>query len=325
MKAAVTTTARYLPEKILTNKDLEKIVNTNDEWIRTRTGISERRLVSDGQATADMGSAAGRLLLERSGYSADEIEVIIVATVTPDMMFPSTAALIQHNLGARNAWGFDLSGACTGFLYALETGAKFVESGKYSKVMVIGADTMSSILNFKDRNTCVLFGDGAGAVLLEPSEDGRGVLDAKLHLDGSGGKFLYMPAGGSLKPASHETVENNEHFVHQDGKAVFKIASKGMADVSLELLERNNFTGQDIKLFIPHQANKRIIDVSARRCGFTAEQVVINIGKYGNTTAATIPIGIDESVENGKLEQGDLLLLAAFGAGYTWGSILVKW
>lgn len=325
MKAAVTTTARYLPEKILTNKDLEKIVNTNDEWIRTRTGISERRLVSDGQATADMGSAAARLLLERSGYSADEIDVIIVATVTPDMMFPSTAALIQRDIGARNAWGFDLSGACTGFLYALETGAKFVESGKYSKVMVIGADTMSSILNFKDRNTCVLFGDGAGAVLLEPSEDGRGVLDAKLHLDGSGGKFLYMPAGGSLKPASHETVENNEHFVHQDGKAVFKIASKGMADVSLELLERNNFTGQDIKLFIPHQANKRIIDVSARRCGFTAEQVVINIGKYGNTTAATIPIGIDESVENGKLEQGDLLLLAAFGAGYTWGSILVKW
>ncbi|MFH1852735.1 MAG: beta-ketoacyl-ACP synthase III [Candidatus Neomarinimicrobiota bacterium] len=325
MKAAITATARYLPERILTNKELEKIVNTNDEWIRTRTGITERRLVAPGEATAAMGTSAARLLLERAGCSADEIDVIIVATVTPDMLFPSTAALIQKNLGATNAWGFDLSGACTGFLFALETGAKFVESGKYRKVIVIGADTMSSILNFKDRNTCVLFGDGAGAVLLEPATDGRGVLDAKLHLDGNGGQFLYMPAGGSLRPASHETVDNDEHYVRQDGKAVFKVAAKGMADVSLEILERNNFTGNDVKLFIPHQANKRIIDVSAKRCGLRDDQVVINIGKYGNTTAATIPIGIDESVEQGRLETGDLLLLAAFGAGYTWGSMLIRW
>lgn len=241
------------------------------------------------------------------------------------MLFPSTAALIQNNLSAKNAWGFDLSGACTGFLFALETGAKFIESGNYSKVVVIGADTMSSILNFEDRNTCVLFGDGAGAVLLEPSLEDEGVIDAKLHLDGSGSKNLCMPAGGSLKPATAETVANKEHYVYQDGKAVFKVASKGMADVSLEILERNNLSGSDIKLFIPHQANKRIIDVCAKRCGFNDDQVIINIGQYGNTTAGTIPICIDESVENGRLESGDLVLLAAFGAGYTWGSMLIRW
>ena len=325
MKAAITATARYLPERIFTNADLEKLVDTNDEWIRTRTGISERRFVVPGQATADMGTRVTQKLLERSGYSPEEIDVIIVATITPDMLFPSTAALIQNNLGAKNTWGFDLSGACTGFLFALETGAKFIESGKYSKVVVIGADTMSSILNFEDRNTCVLFGDGAGAVLLEPSLNQSGIIDAKLHLDGSGGKYLLMPAGGSLKPASAETVANKEHYVQQDGKAIFKVAAKGMADVSLEILERNNYSGSDVKLFIPHQANKRIIDVTSKRCGFHDDQVVINIGKYGNTTAGTIPIGIDESVEKGKLVSGDLLLLAAFGAGYTWGSMLIRW
>lgn len=325
MKAAITATARYLPERIFTNADMEKLVDTNDEWIRTRTGISERRFVVPGQATADMGTRVTQKLLERSGYSPEEIDVIIVATITPDLLLPSTAALIQNNLGAKNAWGFDLSGACTGFLYALETGAKFVESGKYSKVVVIGADTMSSILNFEDRNTCVLFGDGAGAVLLEPSLNSAGIIDAKLHLDGSGAKNLFTPAGGSLKPASAETVANKEHYVQQDGKAIFKVAAKGMADVSLEILERNNFNGSDVKLFIPHQANKRIIDVTSKRCGFNEDQVVINIGKYGNTTAGTIPIGIDESVEKGKLRSGDLLLLAAFGAGYSWGSMLIRW
>ncbi len=325
MKAAITATARYLPERIFTNADLEKLVDTNDEWIRTRTGISERRFVVPGQATADMGTRVTQKLLERSGYSPEEIDVIIVATITPDLLLPSTAALIQNNLGAKNAWGFDLSGACTGFLYALETGAKFVESGKYSKVVVIGADTMSSILNFEDRNTCVLFGDGAGAVLLERSLNSEGIIDAKLHLDGSGAKNLFTPAGGSLKPASAETVANKEHYVQQDGKAVFKVAAKGMADVSLEILERNNFNASDVKLFIPHQANKRIIDVTSKRCGFHEDQVLINIGKYGNTTAGTIPIGIDESVEKGKLRSGDLLLLAAFGAGYSWGSMLIRW
>jgi len=325
LKAMISATARYLPEKIITNADLEKIVDTNDEWIRTRTGISERRMVAPGQATADMGTRAVQKILDKTGISPDEIDIIILATITPDLPFPATAALIQNNLGAKNAWGFDLSGACTGFLYALEAGAKFVESGKYSKVIVIGADTMSAILNYEDRNTCILFGDGAGAVLLEPSEDDSGIIDAKLHIDGNGAQFLYMPAGGSLKPTSHETVANKEHYVIQDGQAVFKVAAKGMADVSLEILERNNFSGSDVKLFIPHQANKRIIDVSARRCGFTEEQVVLNIGKYGNTTGATIPIGIDESVENGRLVKGDLLLLAAFGAGYTWGSTLIRW
>ncbi len=325
MKAVITATARYVPEHVLTNKELEKMVETNDEWIRSRTGISERRIVAPGQATADMGTQAAKKLLEKSGKKPDDIDVIVVATVTPDMFFPSTASIIQYNLGATNAWGFDLSGACTGFLYALQTGANFIESGRYKTVLVIGSDTMSSIVNYQDRNTCILFGDAAGAVLLEAGNGERGVIDAELHLDGSGGKYLYMSAGGSLKPATHETVDAKEHFIYQDGKAVFKVASKGMADVSQEILERNGYTGKDVKLFIPHQANKRIIDVSAQRLGLTPEQVVINIGKYGNTTAATIPLGIDESVEAGTLQEGDLLLMAAFGAGYTWGSMLVRW
>lgn len=325
MKAVITATARYLPERVLTNKELEKMVETNDEWIKSRTGISERRMVAPGQATADMGTRAAQALLEKSGRKPEDVDVIVVATVTPDMFFPSTASMIQHNIGATNAWGFDLSGACTGFLYALQTGANFIESGRYSTVMVIGADTMSAIVDYTDRNTCILFGDAAGAVLLEAGNSDRGVIDAKLHLDGSGGKYLYMSAGGSLLPASHETVDKKQHYIYQDGKAVFKVASKGMADVSHEILERNGYSGSDVKLFIPHQANKRIIDVSAKRLGLDPEQVVINIGNYGNTTAATIPLGIDESVEQGKLKEGDLLLMAAFGAGYTWGSMLVRW
>jgi len=325
MKATITATGRYLPDHVLTNLDLEKIVETSDEWIRTRTGISERRVVAKGQASSDMATRVARQLLERSQTSPEAIDTIIVATVTPDMFFPSTAALVQANIGAKNAWGFDLSGACTGFLYALDTGARLIESGRYQKVMVIGVDTMSSIVDYTDRNTCVLFGDGAGGVLLEPSPNEEGIIDSILHLDGTGGEYLFMRGGGSLHPASHETVEKRMHYIYQDGKTVYKFAVKGMANVSAEILERNGFTGRDVKLFIPHQANKRIIEATAKRCQFTDDQMLINIDKYGNTTAATIPIGMDEALENRRLEKGDLLLLAAFGAGFSWGSILIRW
>ena len=272
-----------------------------------------------------MATRVARQLLERSQTSPEAIDTIIVATVTPDMFFPSTAALVQANIGAKNAWGFDLSGACTGFLYALDTGARLIESGRYQKVMVIGVDTMSSIVDYTDRNTCVLFGDGAGGVLLEPSPNEEGIIDSILHLDGTGGEYLFMRGGGSLHPASHETVEKRMHYIYQDGKTVYKFAVKGMANVSAEILERNGFTGRDVKLFIPHQANKRIIEATAKRCQFTDDQMLINIDKYGNTTAATIPIGMDEALENRRLEKGDLLLLAAFGAGFSWGSILIRW
>lgn len=325
MKATITATGRYLPERVLTNSDLEKIVETSDEWIRTRTGISERRVVAKGQASSDMATRVARQLLQRSQTPPEAINTIIVATVTPDMFFPSTAALVQANIGAKNAWGFDLSGACTGFLYALDTGTRLIESGRYQKVMVIGVDTMSSIVDYTDRNTCVLFGDGAGGVLLEPSNTEAGIMDSLLHLDGTGGDYLFMRGGGSLHPASHETVDKRMHYIYQDGKTVYKFAVKGMANVSAEILERNGFTGQDVKLFIPHQANKRIIEATAKRCQFTDDQMLINIDKYGNTTAATIPIGMDEALENHHLEKGDLLLLAAFGAGFSWGSMLIRW
>ncbi len=325
LKATITATARYIPEKIMTNFDLEKMVETSDEWIRTRTGIETRHIATEGEASSSMGTEVAKQLLEKSGSTADEIEAIIVATVTPDMMFPSTAALIQNNIKASNAWGFDLSGACTGFLYALESGTRLIESGKYKKVIVIGVDTMTSILDYTDRNTCVLFGDGAGGVLLEPSTDESGILDSILRIDGSGGPYLNMPAGGSLMPASHETVDKRLHYIQQDGKTVYKFAVKGMADISAEILEKNGYSGSDIKLYIPHQANKRIIDAAAKRCGFKPEQVLININKYGNTTAGTIPIGISESVDDGTLLEGDLVLLAAFGAGFSWGSTLIRW
>lgn len=325
MKATITATGRYLPERVLTNSDLEKIVETSDEWIRTRTGISERRVVAKGQASSDMATRVARQLLQRSQTPPEAINTIIVATVTPDMFFPSTAALVQANIGAKNAWGFDLSGACTGFLYALDTGTRLIESGRYQKVMVIGVDTMSSIVDYTDRNTCVLFGDGAGGVLLEPSNTEAGIIDSLLHLDGTGGEYLFMRGGGSLHPASHETVDKRMHYIYQDGKTVYKFAVKGMANVSAEILERNGLTGQDVKLFIPHQANKRIIEATAKRCQFTDDQMLINIDKYGNTTAATIPIGMDEALENHRLEKGDLLLLAAFGAGFSWGSMLIRW
>jgi len=325
LKALITQTAKYLPEKVLTNFDLEKLVNTSDEWIQSRTGIKERRLVKKGEATSDMAANIANQLLEKSGKSPEDIDIIIIATCTPDMLVVSTAALVQEKIGAENAWGFDLSGACTGFIYALETGSKLVESNQYKNVMVIGVDTMSSIINYTDRDTCVIFGDGGGGVLLEPTNEKIGVLDSLLYLDGSGSNYLNVPAGGSLNPASEETVSKNQHFVFQDGKKVFKFAVKKMADVSSEILKKNGYTGEDLKLFIPHQANKRIIDASRERCNLSEEQVMINIQNYGNTTAGTIPIALDEAVDEKRIEKGDLVLLAAFGGGFTWGSMLIRW
>jgi len=325
MKVAITTTAKYLPDGVLSNFDLEKMIDTTDDWIKTRTGIETRRLVSEGQASAYMATEVGKILLERSNTDKNEIDLIIIATITPDTLLPSTAARVQHNLDAQNCWGFDLSGACTGFLYALETGSKFVESGNYKKVMVIGVDTMSSIIDYTDRTTCVLFGDGAGGVLLEPAESKNGIIDSLLRIDGSGGEALIMPGGGSLHPASADTIKKKMHYVRQDGKTVFKFAVKGMANISSEILKKNNYTGDDVKLFIPHQANKRIIDAAAKRCRIPMDRVLININKYGNTTDATIPIAMDEAASNGLIKDGDLVLTSSFGAGFTWGSILIRW
>lgn len=325
MKAKITATARYLPEKRLSNFDLEKMVDTTDEWIRTRTGIENRHLVGEGEATSDMGSEIAKTLLNRSGKSPEDIDLILVATSTPDYLVVSTAALVQDKIGAVNAWGYDIVAACTGFVYAMETGAKLIESGRYKNVIVIGADTMSSIIDYKDRNTCVIFGDGGGGVLLEPSYNGAGVIDSILHADGSGSRYLAVPAGGSLHPASKDTVEKKMHYVFQDGKTVYKFAVKNMSDVSKRILDKNNLTGEDIKLFIPHQANRRIIDATAKRCGLGPEKVFVNINRYGNTTAGTIPIALDEAVETNRLEKNDLLLLAAFGGGFTWGSMLIRW
>ena len=325
MKAKITATAKYLPKKTLTNLDLEKMVDTSEEWILSRTGIEKRHLVSKGEATSDMCKEVALGLIKKSGMNPEDIDLILIATSTPDVPVVSTAALVQDKIGAKNAWGYDIVAACTGFVYALETGAKFVESGKYKNVLVIGADTMSSIIDYTDRNTCVIFGDGAGGVLLQPSNNDCGVLDSILMTDGSGHKYLTVPAGGSLNPASKETLKKGMHYVYQDGKTVFKFAVKNMADVSKEILDNNNIAGEDLKLFIPHQANKRIIDAAAKRCGLTEDQVLININKYGNTTAGTIPIALDDAVEANMLEKGDLVLFAAFGGGFTWGSMLIKW
>ena len=325
MKAKITATAKYLPKKTLTNIDLEKIVDTTNEWILSRTGIEKRHLVEEGEATSDMCKNVAKELLKKSNKSPEEIDLILVATSTPDYPVVSTAALVQDKIGATNAWGYDIVAACTGFVYAMETGAKFVESGKYKNVIVIGADTMSSIIDYTDRNTCVIFGDGGGGVLLEPSDDDSGVLDSLLYADGSGYQYLTVPAGGSLKPASKATVDKGMHYVFQDGKTVFKFAVKNMAEVSKEILDKNDLTGKDVKLFIPHQANKRIIDAAADRCGLQSEQVLVNINKYGNTTAGTIPIALDDAVEEKMLNKGDILLFAAFGGGFTWGSMLIKW
>ena len=325
MRAKITATARYLPKRTLTNFDLEKMVDTTDEWIRSRTGIENRHIVAEGEATSDMGAQIAKQLLARSEKAAEDIDLILVATSTPDFIVVSTAALVQDKIGATNAWGFDIVAACTGFVYAMETGSKMVESGQYKNVIVIGADTMSSIIDYTDRNTCVIFGDGGGGVLLEPSENEHGVLDSILYTDGSGSKYLTVPAGGSLHPASIDTVEKKMHYVYQDGKTVYKFAVKNMAKVSKQILVKNGLKGEDIKLFIPHQANKRIIDAAAERCGLQKDQVFVNINRYGNTTAGTIPLAIDEAVEMNLLAEGDLLLLAAFGGGFTWGSMLIRW
>jgi 3-oxoacyl-[acyl-carrier-protein] synthase-3 len=324
-RAAITAVGHYLPEKVMTNLELEKMVDTTDEWIRTRTGIRERRVLENG-ATSDLAVGAVTMLLKNRGMSASEIEVIIVATVTPDMFFPSTACVVQEKLGAKNAWGFDVSAACSGFLYALVLGSQLVETGAYKKVVVVGADKMSSILDYTDRNTCILFGDGGAAVLLEPTEDeSLGIIDHRLYSDGSGGQFLYMRGGGSLQPPTHASLERGDHKLIQDGKAVFKVAVYGMAEVSAEIMERNHLTGDDVDYLVPHQANLRIIDACRERMGLDPSKVMINIERYGNTTAGTIPICLSEWWHDGKLDRGNTLVLSSFGAGYTWGAILLKW
>ena len=324
MIAAITGVAGYVPDDLLTNADLAKMVDTNDEWIKSRTGISQRHILKDPtKATSDMGAEAVKTLCKKRGIDPSEIDVIITATVTPDMLFPSTSNLIAHKVGATNAWGFDLSAACSGFLFALTTGAQFIENGSYKKVVVVGADKMSSIVDYTDRTTCVLFGDGAGAVLLEPSEDENGIQDHIHYCDGRGAELLRQEGGGSLNPATHETVDKKMHYIFQDGKPVFKAAVTGMADVSYEIMERNGLTGDDVAWLVPHQANLRIIDATQRRMGVDREKVMINIQNYGNTTAATIPLCLRDW--ESQLKKGDNIILAAFGGGFTWGSIYVKW
>lgn len=320
--AAITGVQGYLPDYVLTNEDLSKIVDTSDEWITSRTGIKERRIMKDG-ATSDMGAAAVSKLLEKKGIDPLEIDLVICGTVTPDMVFPSTANIISDKCGLKNAWSFDVNAACSGFIYALTTGAQFIETGKYKKVIVVGADKMSSIIDYQDRTTCIIFGDGGGTVLLEPNSDGFGIIDSILHSDGSGRQFLYQPAGGSAMPATHETVENRLHYVKQEGQQVFKFAVTNMADVSARIMEQNNLTSDDVDWLVPHQANLRIIDATASRMGLAPEKVMINIEKYGNTTAGTLPLCLADW--ESKLKKGDNIILSAFGGGFTWGAIYLKW
>jgi 3-oxoacyl-[acyl-carrier-protein] synthase-3 len=324
--AKITGVAGYAPPRVVTNTDLEKIVDTSDEWIRTRTGIRERHYADPGVAASHLGTQAAKKLLAATGTQPEEIGLIVVATVTPDMLFPATACLIQDHIGAKNAWGFDLSAACSGFPYALTVGAQFVASGAHKKVMVIGSDVMTSILDFKDRATCVLFGDAAGAVLLEPAaSESEGILDFMHDVDGSGGCALYMPAGGSLHPATAETVEKRMHYVHQAGQQVFKYAVRRMSELACKILERNGATSRDLALVIPHQANLRIIRAMQERLGIDDSKVLVNIDRYGNTTAATIPLGLMDALEQKRLRKGDLVLLIAVGAGYTTGAVLMRW
>jgi 3-oxoacyl-[acyl-carrier-protein] synthase-3 len=324
-RVVITGVGHYVPDDLLTNADLEKIVDTNDEWIRTRTGIRERRVLKNG-ATSDLAAGAIKDLLNKKRMSPEEIDLIVVATVTPDMFFPSTACIIQEKIGAKNAWGFDVSAACSGFLFALVTGAQFVQTGACKKVVVVGADKMTSITDYTDRANCILFGDAGAAVLLEPQENSEyGILDYVLHCDGSGRPYLYMLGGGSLNPATHETVDKKMHYIYQDGKAVFKVAVVGMADISVEIMQKNHLTGKDVDWLVPHQANKRIIDATASRMKLDSSKVMLNIDRYGNTTAATIPLCLSEYYQSGQLKKGHILVLSAFGAGYTWGAILVKW
>jgi 3-oxoacyl-[acyl-carrier-protein] synthase-3 len=324
IRAAITAVNGYVPDYILTNKELEKMVDTNDEWILARTGISERRILRDKtKASSDLGAEAVKGLLKKKNVDPLEIDLLICATATPDMLFPATANIICDKIGAKNALSYDISAACSGFLFSLATAAKFIESGRYKKVVVVGADKMSAITDYSDRSTCILFGDGGGAVLLEPNTDGLGMMDDILRTDGSGRAFLYQTAGGSLNPASHETVDNKQHFVYQEGTTVFKFAVKGMADVSAEIMEKNHLTADDVAYLVPHQANKRIIDATAKRMGISMDKVMLNIQKYGNTTNATIPLCLWEW-EN-KLKKGDNIIISAFGGGFTWGAIWVKW
>lgn len=320
--AAITAVQGYLPEHVLTNEDLSKIVDTSDEWITSRTGIKERRIMKDG-ATSDMGAAAVNKLLEKKGIDPLDIDLLICGTVTPDLVFPSTANIISDKCGLKNAWSFDLNAACSGFIYALTTGAQFIETGKYKKVLVVGVDKMSSIIDYHDRTTCIIFGDGGGVVLLEPNTEGLGVIDSILHSDGSGRQFLYQPAGGSAMPASHETVDQRLHFVKQEGQQVFKFAVTNMADVSARIMEKNNLTSDDVDWLVPHQANLRIIDATANRMGLSQDKVMINIEKYGNTTSGTLPLCLADWEP--KLKKGDNIILSAFGGGFTWGAVYLKW
>lgn len=322
--AAITAVGGYVPDYILTNSELEKLVPTTSEWIETRTGIKERRILKgEGLGTSDMCVKAIGLLLEKRGITALDIDLVIVGTVTPDFVFPSTANVICDKIGATNAWGFDLSAACSGFVYGLSTGAQFIETGKYKKVVVVGADKMSAILDYTDRSTCIIFGDGAGAVLLEPNTEGLGIQDSILKSDGSGRQYLHQKAGGSVKPPSHETVDAREHFVYQDGQPVFKRAVVGMADVSAQIMERNHLRSEDVAWLVPHQANKRIIDATAERMGLSSEKVMLNIQKYGNTTGGTIPLCLWDYEK--QMKKGDNIIISTFGAGFTWGSVYLKW
>jgi len=324
-RATITAVGHYVPDKVLTNTDLERMVDTSDEWITKRTGISERRIQEKG-VTSDLAVNAIQQVLANRGMSPEEIEAIVVATVTPDMFFPSTACVIQEKIGATNAWGFDLSAGCSGFLFALSVGAQFIESGMHSKVMVVGADKMSSIIDYTDRTTCILFGDGAGAALLEPAEGTEyGILDQHLYCDGAGGKYLYMKGGGSLYPATHETVDERLHYLYQDGEPVFKSAVTEMANAAAEIMERNNLKPDDVAWLVPHQANSRIIYATVSRMGLDRSKVTVNIDKYGNTTDATIPLCLSEWWHNGLFKRGQNIILAAFGAGYTWGGMLIRW
>jgi len=326
VRAKISALGTYVPPRLLTNADLEKMVETLNDWIVDRTGIRQRHIVDKGVATSDLSVEAAKRALAERGIGASDLDAIIVATVTPDMLFPSTACVVQHKLGAKGVWGFDLSAACSAFVYALQVGAQFIATGAHKKVMVIGADVMSSIIDYTDRATCVIFGDGAGAVILEPAEDDSvGMIDFMHEIDGAGGCSLYMPGGGSLHPATHETVDKKMHFVHQDGQAVFKFAVRKQAEICERLLARNNLKGSDIKTFIPHQANKRIITATADRLGMPPESIVINIDCFGNTTAGTIPLAMETARQQGKLKKGDLVLLASVGAGFTIGATLLRW
>ena len=326
MRAKISALGTYVPPRLLTNNDLEKMVETTDQWILERTGIRERHIVDKGVATSDLATEAARKALQERGLVPSDIEAIIVSTVTPDMFFPSTACLVQHKLGAKGVWGFDLSAACSAFVYGLQTGAQFIATGAHKKVMVIGADVMSSIIDYTDRATCVIFGDGAGAVILEPAEDDSvGLIDYLHEIDGSGGCALYMPGGGSANPSTHETVDKKMHYVHQDGQTVFKFAVRKQAELCEKLLQRNGLKGPDIAAFIPHQANLRIIKATADRLGLRPESVIVNIDRYGNTTAGTIPLAMDTARKEGKLKKGDLVLLASVGAGFTIAAALLRW